>query len=663
MRSIHSYLCGRWRAPDSAARPLTDATSGEVFARAGHAHVDAAAILGYAQDVGRPALSALSFHDRAAILKAAAKALGAHKALMEDLSFHTGATHRDHAFDIDGGIGTTAVFASIGQRELPHDGPLLDGPPVRLSSEGGFWGQHIYTPKAGVAVHINAYNFPLWGMMEKFAPAFLAGVPCIVKPATSTCQVAEAAVRILAPLLPPGALQLVCGGLGDVLDHLGGQDSVAFTGSAATAQKLRATPALIENAVAFTAEQDSLNATVLGSDVHPDTPQFDAFITECAMELTVKAGQKCTAIRRIIVPGAMVGPVATALSARLEATPMGDPRDPATRLGPLVSRAQRQDVEAKCAEIAAEATLLTQAGETDGAFLAPRLYLCEAPDDAHAVHATEAFGPVATLMPARDLSHACALAARGGGSLVVSLATADPEIAREGVLAMAPHHGRLYLTEAATAAEATGHGAPMPQMVHGGPGRAGGGEELGGLRAVKHNMQRSAVQGSPKMLAALTGRHMRGAPQAATPSHPFTCRWGDLHPGDVLRTEAREITLADIEHFAAFTGDTFYAHMDAAAAARNPFFPGRVAHGYLLLSFAAGLFVEPTEGPVLANTGLDRLRFRAPVSPGDTIRVELTVQEKSPRTDSYGEVRWEALIFNQNDTLVAEYVLLTMVAH
>ncbi|MGR3492352.1 MAG: phenylacetic acid degradation bifunctional protein PaaZ, partial [Shimia sp.] len=583
--------------------------------------------------------------------------------LLRDLSYHTGATLRDHAFDIDGGIGTTFVFATIGIRELPAEGPLLDGAPVRLSRSGQFLGQHIYTPKDGVAVHINAYNFPLWGMLEKFAPAFLAGVPCIVKPATSTCQVAEAAVRIMAPLLPTGALQLVCGGVGDLLDHLGGQDSVAFTGSAATARKLRATPALLDSAVAFTAEQDSLNSTVLGPDIDPNQPGFDAFVAECANELSVKAGQKCTAIRRILVPEGRLGAVADALKRRLEALVMGDPREGATTLGPLVSEAQRRDVDAQCEKIGAEAELMTPARDTEGAFAAPRLFTCSDPDAAEVVHSVEAFGPVATLLPYRDLDHACTLANRGDGSLVVSIATGSPQVAQDAVAAMAPYHGRLYFTEAATAEEATGHGAPMPQMVHGGPGRAGGGEELGGLRAIKHNMQRSAVQGSPKLLSAITRQYVRGAPTQTSTTHPFKRRYGDLHPGDTLHTEPRVVTLDDISHFAEFTGDTFYAHTDEAAAARNPFFPGRVAHGYLLLSFAAGLFVQPDEGPVLANTGLERLRFRAPVSPGDSIRVELTVKQKSPRTDAYGQVRWDALVHDQNDQLVAEYVLLTMVAH
>jgi oxepin-CoA hydrolase/3-oxo-5,6-dehydrosuberyl-CoA semialdehyde dehydrogenase len=528
-------------------------------------------------------------------------------------------------------------------------------------------------PLRGVAVHINAYNFPVWGMLEKLAPAILAGVPSVVKPATATSYVTEACMRMIleAGILPEGALQLVAGGLGDAFEHLGPQDGVAFTGSAATALLLKGHPGLLARGVRFTAEQDSLNATILGPDAAPGTPEFDLLVREVHREMTVKAGQKCTAIRRILVPEAHVDAVAEAVGARLAATVVGDPRREDVAMGALASPGQKADVLERAGAIAAEADLVAggQAGfapvgegTAGGAFVAPMLFRCAEPDGARAVHAVEAFGPVATVMGYRDLAHAADLANRGGGSLVASVVTHDPGVARAVVEASGAWHGRLHLLDRDGAGEATGHGAPMPHMVHGGPGRAGGGEELGGIRGVTHHMQRTAVQGSPALLAAVTGRWLPGAPRRTGGPHPFTRRFGDLAPGTALTTEAREVTLADIETFAAFTGDGFYAHMDEAAARRNPFFPGRVAHGYLILSFAAGLFVEPAEGPVLANTGLDALRFLKPVEPGARIRVELTVMARHPRVPEYGEVRWHARVLDEADEEVATYELLTMVA-
>ncbi len=668
IRMIPSYVAGAWALPDSGARPIACAITGDAFAQAGHSDLDYGAIHAHARNVGGPALRALTFHDRARMLKALAQHLGAHKQLLYDLSFHTGATQKDHAFDIDGGIGTLFVYASKGRREMPDAQIYLDGEPEPLGRKGTFLGQHICTPLHGACIQINAFNFPVWGMLEKFAPALLAGVPSIVKPATATCYVTQACVQLMldSGILPEGALQLICGGIGNLLERTDAQDVVSFTGSAQTALKLRSAPHLLANAVRFVAEQDSLNASVLGPDAVPGTPEFDLFIDEAHLEMTTKAGQKCTAIRRIMAPAAHVGAVIDALSARLARTVVGDPRAPGTDMGPLVSTAQRTDVLARAALIGREAALVSgdaAGGAQGGAFVTPLLFHCADPDAAAHVHDTEAFGPVSTVMPYRDADHAVALLNRGKGSLVASVITRDGGFARAMVMGAAAWHGRLYFNNADSMAEATGHGAPMPHMIHGGPGRAGGGEELGGIRGVMHFMQRTAVQGSPDILTALTDRWVPGAAEHTGGPHPFTRSYHQLRLGETLYTPSRTVTLQDIETFAHFTGDTFYGHMDEAAAAANPFFPGRVAHGYLLLSFAAGLFVQPDPGPVLANTGLANLNFMQPVSPQDEIKVRLTVKQKTPRTDTYGQVRWHVTVRNQRDETVAEYELLTMNAY
>jgi oxepin-CoA hydrolase/3-oxo-5,6-dehydrosuberyl-CoA semialdehyde dehydrogenase len=674
VRNVQSFVAGDWLAPDSSARDIRDAVTGEVIARAGRAQVDAGSMIDHALSVGAPALRAMPFHDRARMLKALALYLQEHKQVLYDLSFSTGATQKDHLIDVDGGIGTMLVFAAKGRREMPDGHVYLDGAVEQLSRGGSFVGRHVCTPLQGVAVHINAFNFPVWGMLEKLAPTLLAGVPAIVKPATTTCYVTEACVRLMleSGILPNGTIQLVTGGLGDLLDHLGPQDVVSFTGSADTAYTLRSAPNLLRNSVRFVAEQDSLNASILGPDAVPGTPEFDLFVKEAHREMTTKAGQKCTAIRRIIAPQTQVDAIIAAVSDRLRHTVVGDPRDPATRMGALVSDGQRRDVLAKCATLGAEAErvfgdpdafTVHGADAVKGAFLPPMLYHCADPDAASHVHDTEAFGPVATIMGYRDLPHAIALVNRGQGSLVASVITHDPEVAREVVIGAGAYHGRLYFNNRDSMAEATGHGSPLPHMVHGGPGRAGGGEELGGVRGVLHYMQRTAVQGSPDILKAVTGEWVPGAATSQGPTHPFRRSFDEVQIGETLHTAEREVTMADIEHFAHFTGDTFYAHMDEDAARRNPFFPCRVAHGYLLLGFAAGLFVDPDEGPVLANTGLDNLRFQKPVSAGDRIKVQLTVKAKTRRTTDYGEVRWHVTLRNQDDAPVAEYELLTMNAY
>ena len=664
---VHSFAAGEWIAPDDTARPIESAITSEVIARAGST-LDTGSMLAYARDVGGPNLRRFTFHDRAKMLKALAGHLNQHKQVLYDLSYDTGATMRDHKIDIDGGIGTVFVFASKGRREMPDAQAYLDGGVEQLSRNGTFLGQHICTPLRGVAVHINAFNFPVWGMLEKLAPAILAGVPCVVKPATATCYVTEACVRLIleSGVLPEGVLQLVAGGIGDMLDHLDAQDVVGFTGSASTALMLRSNVNLLANSTRFLAEQDSLNASILGPDALPGTPEFDLFVKEAANEITTKAGQKCTAIRRIIAPDNSVEAVIEALSARLEQVNVGDPRAKDTRMGALVSTDQRRDIMEKIEAFSDETETVFRSSKPvadAGAFMSPVLLHCDDPDTANAVHDMEAFGPVSTVMGYRDVDHAIELTNRGKGSLVASVITRDGDVAREFAMGAGAWHGRLYFNNRDSLAEATGHGSPLPHMTHGGPGRAGGGEELGGVRGVMHYMQRTAIQGSPDILSAVGSVWVPGATETVKDAHPFTRDFDALEIGETTHTASRQITLADIEHFAGFTGDTFYAHMDEEAAKANPFFPGRVAHGYLLLAFAAGLFVEPNVGPVLANTGLDNLRFMKPVVAGDQIKVRLTVKKKTNRNDEYGEVRWHVTLTNQDDEMVAEYELLTMNAH
>ena len=477
-------------------------------------------------------------------------------------------------------------------------------------------GQHVYTSLQGIALHINAYNFPVWGMLEKLGGALIAGAPVIVKPATSTAYLCEHAVRIMieSGALPDGALQLIVGSTGDLFDHLEGQDVVSFTGSASTAAKLRAHPTVIKNSVRFVAEQDSLNASVLGPDATADTPEFELFIKEVATEMTVKAGQKCTAIRRAFVPENMMDTAQDALSARLAKISVGDPDAEGVRMGALVSQSQRNDVRDKVAQLSEQADIVfgdplkldpVGADNDNGAFISPILLRCNTPWKAPKIHSVEAFGPVSTLMPYKDLDDAVRLCNEGLGSLVMSLFTYDPDVARAIVMGSASFHGRIAMINRDNAKESTGHGSPLPTLVHGGPGRAGGGEEMGGIRGIKHYMQRTALQGTPTLISGATKVWMKGAAVETKGAHPFRYNFDDIFIGKTLNTESRTISLDDIEHFAKFTGDNFYAHMDQAAAEANPFFPGRVAHGYLLLSFAAGLFVDPAPGPVLANYGLD----------------------------------------------------------
>ena len=672
-RRLESHVSGRWTPGSRDGQPLLDAATGAVVATIDSSGIDFAGALAYGREVAGPKLRAMSFHDRAGMLKALGLRLMEQKEEFYTESLHTGATRADGWVDIEGGIGTMLTFASKARRELPNTRVLTDGDVEVLSKDGSFVAQHILTPIEGVAVHINAFNFPVWGMLEKIAPTLLAGVPCIVKPASQTAYLTELVVRriIETGLLPEGALQLICGSVGDLLDHVTGQDAVTFTGSAWTGRKLKSHPVVVENAVRFTMEADSLNATILGPDAVPGTPEFDLFVREVAREMTTKAGQKCTAIRRVMAPRAQVQAVIAALRDRLEKTALGLPGAEDTRMGPLASLDQREEVRARIRDLQADAEIV--AGNPDevrvtsgdagaGAFLNPVLMYCDKPFAAQAVHDVEAFGPVSTVMPYDDLQEAVALARRGKGSLVSSVFTDDPKVAEEAVLGLAPFHGRVLIGNRASGKTSTGHGSPLAPLVHGGPGRAGGGEEMGGMRGVKHYMQRTAVQGSPRLLSAVTGRWVEGA-DVHHGQHPFRKSLAELRIGDQLVTASRQVTQEDVEHFAHFTGDTFYAHMDSAAAKANPFFDDRVAHGYLIASFAAGLFVDPAPGPVLANYGVDNLRFLTPVYFGDTLQVRLTCKEINPRASAeHGEVRWDCQVTNQTGAVVAQYDVLTMVA-
>jgi len=673
-RRLESYVYGRWVPGTKDGAELLDASTGVPVALIDSTGVDFEASLAYGREKAGPALRRMSFHERAAMLKALGQALMDAKEEFYALSYATGATKADSWIDIDGGIGTLLSYASKGRRELPNTRVLVDGDVETLSRDGTFSARHILSPLQGVAVHINAFNFPVWGMLEKLAPTLLAGMPAIVKPASQTAYLTELVVRrmIETGLLPDGAVQLVCGSVGNLLDHVDGQDVVTFTGSAWTGRKLKTHPAIIANSVRFTMEADSLNASVLGLDAAPGTEEFDLFMKEVSREMTAKAGQKCTAIRRIIAPRAYCDALISALGERLGKTALGNAADENARMGPLASLAQRDEVRARIRDLLADAEIVAGdpdnprvvSGDADaGAFLNPVLLYCGKPWEAQAVHDVEAFGPVSTVMPYDSAEEAVNLARRGKGSLVSSVFTNDPAFAEEVVLGMAPFHGRVLIGNRVSAKTSTGHGSPLPGLVHGGPGRAGGGEELGGLRGVKHYMQRTAVQGSPTLLSAVTGRWVSGADVRKNGEHPFRKSLAELRIGDQLVTGTRTVTLKDIEHFANFTGDTFYAHMDEEAARANPFFDGRVAHGYLIVSFAAGLFVDPAPGPVLANYGVDNLRFLTPVNPGDTLQVQLTCKEINPRIGAeHGEVRWDCRVTNQNGATVAQYDVLTMVA-
>lgn len=675
---IKSYTQGKWIEGSGNFRAVYNAVNGEKVGDVSSEGLDFKGMLEYGRTVGGPKLRKMTFHERGRMVKQLALYLNERRKEFYPVSARTGATNNDTWLDIDGGIGTLFVFASKARRELPDEPFYVDGEMEMLSRNGTFVGRHICVPLQGTAVHINAFNFPCWGMLEKLAPTLIAGVPAIIKPASSTCYVTEAVVKaiVTSGILPDGALQLICGSAGDLLDHLTGQDVVTLTGSASTGKKLRTLPSIVENSVRFNMEADSLNCCILGPDAKPGAAEFDLFIKEVVKEMTIKAGQRCTAIRRAIVPQNMIAEVMAALKKRLDGVKLGDPAREEVRMGPLVSRGQVQEVKNVLMQLQAETEIvygdldnfeITGGDKEKGAFFPATLLYCDDPFKNTAPHNLEPFGPVSTVMPYKTVDEAVELAKMGKGSLVGSLFTADDNVAREIVLGAAALHGRIMIINEYCAKESTGHGSPLPHLVHGGPGRAGGGEELGGIRSVLHYMQRTALQGSPTTLTRITNEWMKGAAQPEDRIHPFKKYFEELQIGETLTTHRRTITEADIVNFAGISGDYFYAHTDKIAAEKHHIFKQRVAHGYFVIAAAAGLFVWPGEGPVLANYGMENLRFIEPVYIGDTIHLKLTCKrktEKEPREDEppQGVVEWAVEIYNQNDVVVASYTILTLVA-
>jgi oxepin-CoA hydrolase / 3-oxo-5,6-dehydrosuberyl-CoA semialdehyde dehydrogenase len=672
---LQSFIANQWIGSESA-QSLRSAVNGKTIAHTHAEKIDFSQAVHYARSVGVPAIRQLDFQKRAQILRALGKYLTEHKEPLYALSVHTGATRTDSWVDIEGGTGTLQAYSAMGANELPTGNIIHEGAPLSLGKTGSFMGTHILVPRGGLAVHINAFNFPVWGLLEKFAPCFLAGMPCIGKPATSTSYLTEACVRLMnnSGLLPAGALQLVVGSTGNLLDLLDERDVVTFTGSADTAARLRVHPNLVKNSIPFNGEADSLNCAILADDVNPDDPEFDLFVKELVREMTVKAGQKCTAIRRAIVPRRHLDAVSEKLRERLRKTVVGDPGLETTRMGALASHDQQHDVAERVKLLLTDSTAVFSAadgftvqgdGVEQGAFHAPTLLLAR-DSFACAAHDIEAFGPVSTLMAYDHIDEAIALAAKGRGSLVGSLMTHNTKTAAHVVTQIAALHGRVLVLDRDSATESTGHGSPLPFLKHGGPGRAGGGEELGGLRAVHHYMQRAAVQGSPRMLAAITSEYVRGAPLIETPSHPFTRHFEQLQIGESLLTSSKMITDTDVKAFADLTGDHFYMHFDDEAAKKSQF-GKRIAHGYLVLSDAAGLFVWAQPGPVLANYGINELRFIKPVAINDSIQARLTCKRKVDRNRKdangvgQGVVVWDVAITNQAGELVASYDILTLV--
>ena len=674
---IESYACGAWTPGSDDGVEVRNAINGEPIGRVSSTGLDFADMLSYGRANGGSALRKMPIHDRANMLKALAKHLLGKKDLFYEVSAKTGATRGDSWVDIEGGIGTVFAYSGIARRELPNETFAVEGPTERLSAKGSFVGRHILTAKHGISLHINAFNFPCWGMLEKIAPSLIAGVPVIVKPATVSSYLTETMVReiIDSKILPEGALQLICGRTGDLFDHLHEQDSVTFTGSASTGQMLKRHPNIINNSIPFNMEADSLNCSILGAGARPGTAEFDLFIKGVAQEVTVKAGQKCTAIRRTIVPQQHVEAVIEALGTRLDRTPVGDPSVEGVRMGSLVGKDQVEDVW-NAVDKLAEGSEIIYGGQREfdvigadrdkGAFFPSTLLYCDQPFATDSPHSIEAFGPVTTILPYKDEDEAIELARMGRGSLVGSLVTADNAEAARIVLGTAAWHGRILVLNSDCAKESTGHGSPLAPLVHGGPGRAGGGEELGGSRAIKHYMQRTAIQGSPDTLTAITRQFTTGATPKIGPVHPFRKTFDELEIGDSLISHRRTVTEADIVNFGCLSGDHFYVHFDEVGA-RDSLFGKRVAHGYFVISAAAGMFVDPAPGPLLANYGLENLRFTEPVGIGDTIRVRLTAKEKirkAKRPDedrATGVVVWDAEVTNQDDVTAAVYDIMTLV--
>jgi len=673
---LNNLIMGKWVPHDGDGLPQYDAVTGDLIATCGSEGLDYAAMMDYARRVGGPNLRKMTFYQRGLMLKHLAIYLNGIRKKYYPLSYRTGATKMDSWVDIDGGIGTLFAYGSL-RRNMPDTKFYVDGDTVGLSKGGSFIGQHVMVPKKGVAVHINAFNFPVWGMLEKLSVNLLAGMPAIVKPSEITSFLTEAFVRdiIDSGILPEGAIQLVCGQGHGILDPLMEQDVVTFTGSASTGKKLKSHPAILEHAVPFNMEADSLNAAVLAPDATPGTPTFDLFVKEVRREITTKAGQKCTAIRRVIVPENLLEDVQLALSKSLQKTTIGDPQQEGVRMGSLVSKKQQEEVRRRIKELAEESPIvfgdpdqveLVGADAQKGAFLSPIVMVNDDPFNKTKAHLIEAFGPVSTLMPYKDMDEAVELANMGKGSLVSTVATADENYATEYVLEAASYHGRILILNEDSAPESTGHGSPMPLLCHGGPGRAGGGEELGGIRSIHHYLQRTAVQGHPTMLTAVTQVYQYGGKQTESEPHPFRKHFEELEIGDTYTTHKHTVTEADIVNFANVSGDNFYAHVDETSL-DGTIFEGRVAHGYYILSKAAGMFVEARKSPVLLNYGLEECRFIKPVYPGTTIGVRLTckqkvAQEKKGEDDiRKGIVKWLVDVYDQTGETVAIATILTMV--
>lgn len=676
MYTVKNYAQGQWLEGSGNQKELFNAVTGDAIATASSQGLEFGAMMEYARSVGGPALRKMTFTQRGLMLKALALHLLSKKEEFYKLSYATGATRIDSWIDIEGGIGNLFSYASL-RRQFPDTPFYVDGDAAPLSKSGSFIGHHICVPKHGVAIHINAFNFPVWGMLEKVAVNFLAGVPAIVKPATITSYLTELVVKEIvdSKILPEGALQLICGSANGIIDHVTNQDVVTFTGSASTGQMLKSNPRLVQESVPFNMEADSLNACVLGEDAIPGTPEFDIFIKEVLKEMTVKAGQKCTAIRRVIVPENLVEDVQIALGQKLSKTVIGDPQAEGVRMGALAGQTQKSEVLEKVEILSKTQELVfgsTQnvevvgADATKGAFMSPILFVNSNPFTNTDVHNVEAFGPVSTIMPYKNLSEAVQLTQMGKGSLVCSIVTANDSIASEFVLEASAYHGRILVLNAQCAKESTGHGSPMPMLVHGGPGRAGGGEEMGGKRGVLHYMQRTAIQGHPTTLTAITKQYQVGAEQPEAQPHVFRKHFEELTVGETVFTHKHTVTTTDIVNFANVSGDNFYAHMDETSL-EGTIFEQRVAHGYFILSKAAGLFVDPKKGPVLLNYGIDDCRFTKPVYPGATIGVRFTVKEKidqekkSEEDIAKGIVKFLVDVYDETGETVAIATILTMV--
>jgi len=678
MKKLENYITGNWVTCDGDGQVLYNAVTNDPIFTATTSGLDFSAILEYGRKVGNPTLRKMTFHERGRMLKALANYLLEKKEKFYAISYFTGATKADSWIDIEGGIGNLFSNASL-RRKLPDLTYCTDGDPIALSKEGNFMGHHLLVPKEGVAVHINAFNFPVWGMLEKCAVNWLAGIPAVVKPATITSYLTEAVVKeiIASGILPEGALQLICGSAGDILEHVSSQDVVTFTGSASTGLKLKSGKRILTENIPFNMEADSLNCIVLAPDITPGKAEWDIFIKEIRKEITVKAGQKCTAVRRIFVPENLVEAASAAIGKSLAQTVIGNPLNEKVRMGSLAGQSQRDEVKQQVQKILASSQIIygsldsvevTDADSKKGAFISPLLLLNEKPFTTNEVHEIEAFGPVSTIMPYKNIDEAIELSRKGKGSLCSSIVTADDKIATAYVVGAGTHHGRILVLNSDCAKESTGHGSPLPMLIHGGPGRAGGGEEMGGLRGIKHYMQRVAIQGSPTTITAITQSYQQNAKGNKSVVHPFRKYFEELAIGDQLITEKRIITSNDIDSFAALSGDHFYAHK-ATTAFAGTMFEKQVAHGYFILSAAAGLFVDGSDlGPVLLNYGIDELRFTKPIYPGSTIYVRFTCKEKMPQDKKEendiekGIVKWLVEIIDETNEHAGVGTILTMVA-